>query len=441
MLAVGRVAFLTSTGISSNRLFVRAAAMSYYSLVAMGPLIAIIVMVSGFVLRGHDRDFAADTLNRLVLFIAPPVAEYTRMADPTEGGGASVNDDLVELINNIIESAQSKSVGILGLAILAFIGIQLLTSIETTFNEIWGGRRGRSWSERIVFYWTFISLGSMVGFGALGLLTTSTFVGIFTDFLPFGEQIGRMLLLAAPVFSFAVMVGILAAFYVFFPNTPVRWGPALGGAFLVSVLLVLNNLFSIVYVQRVIENKSLYGSVGIIPVLMIGLYVFWFFVLLGAQLTYALQNAAYITNQEAWKNVSMTTRELLALAALTLICRRFHACQTPYSAPELGSAIRAPVNLVNECLSRLGDMGWVTTLKVGDEHPMETARYHPARPLEKMNLAQFRIAFEEQGNNDGAAIIEQSDPLVQWYHRVINPKANPDLQSHTMADVIRQTPC
>ena len=113
------------------------------------------------------------------------------------------------------------------------------------------------------------------------------------------------------------------------------------------LFLSLSSLFVITiypfsYVHRVITQQSLYGSLGIVPVFMIGLYIFWFFVLIGGQITYSIQNADLLTHQSAWNNISVHTRETVALAAFTLICRRFRDCREAYSSGELTDRIRVP---------------------------------------------------------------------------------------------------
>jgi len=279
-------------------------------------------------------------------FVDPPLAEYSRLEEEALTGTSEEEDllnnsQLVSLINNIIESAKSGTVGIVGALILISIGIQLLTSIESAFNEIWGVRRGRRLFQRIVFYWTFISLGAVLSFAIVTVLSVTTILRFISD-LPFGEQITGVVFWMTPLFSFTLIIVLLMAFYRFIPNTIVSWRAAFIGSIIVAALLILNNYLSFLYVERVISNRSLYGSVAIVPILMFGLYVFWLFILLGGQITYSVHNANYLTNREAWHNISTHTRELLSLAAYVLIGRRFKECKNPYTLSELSEIIRAP---------------------------------------------------------------------------------------------------
>ena len=373
-----RILSIVIGGLSNNRLLSRSAALSYYSLIALAPLLAIVVMISGFILHGNDTNLAVSSLTRIIRYIAPPVDHLTNLetlgdaptatdgntdaARPAEGEGTPpLNEELVELVNHIIDSARSGAVGLIGALLLIVIGIQLLTSIESTFNEIWGVRRGRSWILRVVIYWTLISLGAILGFASVTLLSAATLVQI-SGFLPFSDLFPRLISFVGPLISFLLVMALLYGFYKFIPNTRVKWRPALAGAFFVTLLLILNNYISFIYVNRVITQQSLYGSLGIFPVLMIGIYIFWFFVLIGGQITYSVQNADTLTHREAWNDASVHTREALSLAAFTLICRRFKNCDLPYSAHELSELIRAPGHILNESLNSLSDLGLINSI-------------------------------------------------------------------------------
>lgn len=450
-----RSAVITFNGIIDNQLLTKAAALSYYSLIGMGPMVAIVVMVSSFMVKEDDPGLAVRGLNDLLEFVAPPVVEYDRVDDalipdepPADGDAEDeivlsekAEGELAFLLNTMIESARSKTVGIFGALMLVFIAVQLLTSVEKVFNDIWGCRQGRSWGERLVFYWTFISLGAMLGIGALGLLSASAIAQLF-DLLPFGTLFAKAFLFAGPLLSFLFLLGLLMGFYRFFPNTPVTWRAGLAGAFVAAILLISNHVLSIIYVHKVIESRSLYGSVGIIPVLMLGLYVFWFFVLVGAQITYAVQNVHYLTNQQAWKHISTRTRELLAAGALILVSRRFRDCGEPYSVTQLATDLHAPAHLLNEALTKLCDLNLLTSvIPIGGtkkHSPHESTCYQPARPLDKITFSEFKNAFELSGGNRGEARIENADPLLKWYKDRIEALPTSELSTRTLDELFSE---
>src|SRR6187431_1563894 len=80
-LALLRVTSITLSGLNEIHVAIRAAALSYSSLLALGPLIAIAVLISGFALGNRDPALAAQGLNRVISFIAPQVAQYDKATE------------------------------------------------------------------------------------------------------------------------------------------------------------------------------------------------------------------------------------------------------------------------------------------------------------------------------------------------------------------------
>jgi membrane protein len=137
-----------------------------------------------------------------------------------------------------------------------------------------GVRRGRSLLARIVYYWSVITLGALLFFTSLTLLSAGAFLNVFFEKIPLGAQLKSLFVWMLPSGSVLLLVFILTLFYRIVPHTRVRWRAALLGAVIVTGLLFLNNYLAFLYFKRVVLSKSLYGSVSIMPILMIGLYVF-----------------------------------------------------------------------------------------------------------------------------------------------------------------------
>lgn len=418
-----RILYLSVKGLADNRLFSRAAALSYSSLIALGPLVAIVVMLSSSFVQTD----AETQIKRALLFIAPSLEEMISL----ENGQNSeeMASALDQLLSQIVEGADnlisqvntsgSKAFGILGALILIWVVIQLLTSVENTLNQIWGVHQGRPWSQRIVFYWTFISLGALLGLGSTALFSASNLAGM-TDWVPFGTEMSSLMLRLSPLLSFGMLVLLLTLFYRFFPNTTVAFRAALIGSLLTAVLLFLNNYLSILYVHRVISFQSLYGSVGIVPILMIGLYFFWVLILLGGQVTYAVENVRYMTNQSAWKRINPLAREVVTLATFLRISRRFHQCEDAPTINDLSRHLHVPVNILNESIEILERLDWVTRITMEDRaEDVERIGFRPAMPLAAYTLSRFRSAFEKVGQGGIVEGLLKSDPVLKDYHEAL----------------------
>ncbi len=368
----------TATTFLETKTASRAADLSFSSLLGLGPLIAIAMLVASTLFGQKNPNLAVDALNRLISFVAPQLDQYEKL---NSAGAVSVNPELVEMINGFIKGARSETAGVVGALLLVTIVLLLFKSIEEAFNEIWGVRRGRTLLRRVVFYWTILTLGAIFFFAAVALLGAGAFVNVFVGRLPFGAEIVQLLRWLLPSFSFIVLVAILTVFYRAIPNTRVRWRAALAGAVVVALLLTANNFLQFLYLRRVLLTRSLFGSLGIIPVLMFGLFIFWIFVLVGGQISYAVQNVHVRNSRLAWGSLSASNRERLSLAVLMAICRRFYESQPPISVSELSGAVRLPAQIVNECLNRIVDAGYVLAVAPAPGSHVTEVTYQPAKPL------------------------------------------------------------
>jgi membrane protein len=417
-----RILTLTWQGLRRNQLPMQSAALTFYSSIGIGPLIAFGIMISGFLLDRDISETGADPQNSVVVqkiteviaFAAPQVAITVESEAGSQATKTELAPELLQLINNFSDVAKSGTVGVVGIFVLLFICLRVLTSIETSFNTLWGVTRGRNFTERVVTYWTFISLGAVIGTAAISLQVLNTLLQ-FTETLPFGTALSATFQFFLPVIVFVMIVLLIAAFLRFIPNTQVEWRPALIGATLVVALLKGYQMLSFLYVQQVVSNKSLYGSVGIIVILMLGLYIFWLLILLGGQLTYAVQNADFLTNENAWQKTSERSRELISLSVLLIALKRFHAGGPPIRASELLKMIRVPSHILNTSIERLCAIGYLDRIEDHEPADERDHAYRPGRPAEAITLAEFKQSIETFGNDEGADIVTSRDPAIRKY--------------------------
>ena len=443
-----RVLSISATVFAETKIASRAAALSFSSLLGLGPLIAIAVLVGGFVLGNNENpNLVADKLGQVIKFVAPQVNQYERLADPAAGpvdASASVanaaNPKLVNFINGIITGARSGSAGVFGVISLIIIVLLLFKSVEDAFNDIWGVRLGRSLLMRIVFYWTVLTLGAVLFFSSLALLGAGAFVNVFMERLPLGAELLHALSWALPAFSFTLLVGLLMLFYRVIPNTHVFWRAAFIGAVVVGVLILLNNFVAFLYVRRVILTKNLYGSLGILPVLMLGLYIFWLYVLIGGVISYAVQNVHFRNSQAAWGSLTEAMRERLSLVVLLTIGRRFQNCLPPTSASQLGDLLKVPTQVLNECLNRLVVMQLITTLRPAAGTPATEYLYQPARPLNRISLQEFKNLDDNFGDDPVGQALERIDPILHHYNEALEEIGRQPFFKKSLEELFKEHP-
>jgi membrane protein len=410
--ALLRVVSISCTTFSETKTGSRAADLSFGSLLGLGPLIAIAVLVASTVLGQRNPNLAVDALNHVVNFVAPQLVQYDSLDDT---GPVEVNPQLVLLLNNFIKVAQSRAVGVVGALSLVVIVLFLFKAIEDVFNEIWGVRSGRSFLMRLVVYWAILSIGGIALLITVAVTGAGSFANAIMGSLPFGAEIVRLLRLALPFLSLVLLVGALTLFYRAIPNTRVKWRAALAGALVVALLLTANNFLQFLYLRRVLLTRSLFGSLGVIPVLMLGLYVFWVFMLVGGQISYAVQNVHVRNSRLAWGSLSAVNRERLSLAVLMAVCRRFRRREPPISLTELSGAVRLPTQVLNECLNRIVDLGYVAAVPPGPGADSADLRFQPAKPLGQITMLDFKLAAESRGADPSGDALDRIDPVVREF--------------------------
>ncbi|HWQ28598.1 MAG TPA: YhjD/YihY/BrkB family envelope integrity protein, partial [Dehalococcoidia bacterium] len=141
---------------------------------------------------------------------------------------------------------------------------------------------GRSWARRITQYWTLLTLGTI-------LLFTTFYVGEkFKSWAAdVGESTGLMgrgpVALAVIGYSVTVVIStlLLLLAYLTVPNTKVRWRPALVGAFVAAVLWEAGKWGFTQYLRYSAAYERIYGSIALIPLFLLWVYLTWLIVLLG----------------------------------------------------------------------------------------------------------------------------------------------------------------
>jgi membrane protein len=182
--------------------------------------------------------------------------------------------------------------------------------------------------------------------------------------------------------------------YLLVPNTRVRFDAALVGGVIGGSLWHLNNLFGFLYVSRVVTNSKIYGSLGLVPVFMIGLYFSWLILLFGAQVTYAFQNRTVYLQDKLAENVNQRGREFIALRLMTCIGQHFQRGLPPVTLQEISVELDIPTRLAQQVLQTLLAARLVTEI-VGAE-----AAYAPGRPLEAINVHHILHALRTGGGEE-----------------------------------------
>jgi len=415
---------------------VHASALAYTSLLALIPTLFVVISVSSGILRQQGDKPIRDFIDSLLVTMTPPSSGTNNLAganttsasitnESTTAGSvtnfsaetnnlsnstikvgsdskpSSNREEVVEGIDRFITNIKGARLGVTGAVLLVWLAIAMLSSIEGTFNDIWGVRRGRSWPVRIEKYGAVLFLGPLLLGLALGL-TNGPHLQTTREWLQSMPVFRHVLFQIVPAIAFCLAFTI---FYLLIPNTKVHWDAALVGGFVGGILWQLNNYVSVLYVSRWITNSRIYGSLAVIPVFMVGLYFSWLILLFGAQVAYAYQNrAAYLQEKQA-ENINQRGREFIALRLMEYIGQRFQRGQPPVCVGEIAEDLSVPARLVHRILQTL--LAARLVVEVVGEDPA----FAPARPLESITCHDILLALragqgQELATRDEPARVE-----------------------------------
>ncbi len=188
------------------------------------------------------------------------------------------------MILRYLNDFASKAAGLtaLGLGFLALTALAMILTVDQVLNDIWQVRARRPILQRVLIYWTLLTLGPLL-LGA-SLSVTSYLLSVSPTALRKGPDLLRTLLDYLPLVLSGFAFSLL---YVIVPARRVLWRDALIGGFIAALLGEwLKDLFGIYIRTGTVAN--IYGAFSVVPLFLLWVYLSWFAVLFGAAIAATL---------------------------------------------------------------------------------------------------------------------------------------------------------
>ncbi|MCX7872420.1 MAG: YihY family inner membrane protein [Verrucomicrobiae bacterium] len=385
-----------------NRCLPRAAGLAYTTLLGLVPLLAVAIGVSTSLLQKQGEEPIRQMVDKLVAYAAPAL-DLEVKKDGVEMSGK--RREVVAKITEFVSNIHSGTLGATGVIALIFIAVSLLRNVETAINDIWGVARARNIVNAIVQYWSVITLGPLIFIVAIGL-TSSVYIKYTSEFITMLGPVGRLIIFLLP---FGILSFAFAVFYQLMPNTRVQWRAALVGGIVGGTLWQLNSMFNTLYINKVVTYSKIYGSLGMLPVFLIGLYFSWVILLLGAQVAYVYQNRKAYIQEKMSETVNERGREFVALRIMVQIARAFEQGYGPQKINVIANALGVPFQLTSRVLSTLASEGLLVTTFAGEN------AYLPSRPLEKITIYDVIKAIRCGNGRELETTNDVIRPFVRFY--------------------------
>ena len=261
-----RKAILTVRFFTEKRVMAEAAALTYSSLLAMVPILAVVFAIArGF---GYNKYIEVWFLNAL----------------SSQPEAANV---IVGFVNSYLVHIQSGVFLGVGLIFMLYTVLMLVNNIEETFNQIWQVNNARPIMRSLANYLAMFLLFPIIIIVSMGLsIVMTTLADKIEDFMVLGPVVSKLLDMS-PSLLLSILFIVL---YVYMPNTKVRLSCAIVPGILAGLAMHVLQLFYIYAQIWVTGYNAIYGSFAALPLFMLWVQFSWTICLFGAQLTYTNQN-------------------------------------------------------------------------------------------------------------------------------------------------------
>lgn len=248
-----------------GNLQVRACALTYNTVLAMVPALAMVFAVA--------RGFGFQKIVQSELFRHLP---SQRQALET----------LVGYVDNYLEHSSQGVFIVIGLASLIWTLVSLMCNVEDSFNEVWQVKEGRNWLNKFLVYTSVFVLLPFLMLCSAGI---SVFMSDAVQHVLPGRlsPVSQFLLNGSPLFI-SWLVFTLAFWLI--PHAKVKLRNAFWAGVITGTLFHLIQWLFLTGQIYVSKYNAIYGSFAFLPLLLVWLQLSWLITLTGVVLTYASQN-------------------------------------------------------------------------------------------------------------------------------------------------------
>ena len=358
-----RIIILAFRGFIEDRVSMRASALTFYTLLSVVPIAAMAFGVAkGFGFESKMRDFIIDNFK----------------------GQEDVMNYIIELSEKVLHNVEGGLLAGIGLIILVWSVMQVLTNIENSFNAIWQIKHPRPFLRKLSDY-----LAMMLIAPFLIILSSSVMVYISTKIQAVNnsyEVISVLTPLVERIISLVPYMLVWLLFtvvYIIMPNTKVHFKYALIAGILAGTLFQITQWAYIHFQVGVSRYSALYGTFAALPLFLVWLQISWLIVLLGAEISFAYQNVEKYEFESGSLNLSNHYKRLLSLYVAYSIIKNFQEGNEPMTSSQISKKLGIPIRLIRDIIFSL--VNAKVLIETVTESPRENG-YLPAVDINKMDI-------------------------------------------------------
>jgi membrane protein len=365
-----RVFSLAAKGFGEDNCLTAATALTFYTLFSIVPVLALAFAVAkGF---GYEKDLQVQLL-----------ANYHEYE--------SVLSNAFVYADKMLANTKGGLIAGIGIVLLLWSVMQLLTNIENTFNKIWEVKRGRSWVRKITDYLTIMIVGPVFLIVSAGLtVAVQTKIGQM-------QHIGDMGSFFIKLLAYSLVTCIFTFVYLALPNTKVKYGPAIVAAIISTVAFELLGWGYVKFQIGVNRMNGIYGTFAALPLFLIWVQYCWYIVLFGAELNYAYQNVDHYELDDDIQKLSPRYKKVISLLIANHVARKFHNLEKLPTVNDICEKLDLPSRLTRNIVNEFVECGIFVEVKTEGEKDL---MYQPGIPESKFTVKHLIDTIDRKGVND-----------------------------------------
>ncbi len=364
-----KILTITAKGFGAHTLNIRSAALTFYALMAIVPIAAVVFgVVKGF---GIDQKFIES--------LHTSMPQYNTLIDY-----------VIEFADNLIQ--RTKGGWLMGVGSVVFLWaiIKVFSNIESSFNHIWEVHKSRSLARKMSDYLTIIFIAPLlwVASNSLSIYLKST-IAYYT-----GNTVIEFLYTVA---SFIAAWFMFTFVYKMMPNTKVKFSCALNAGIIAGTIF---QIFQIVYLyiqSEVSAYNAIYGSFAALPLFLIWMQASWQILLFGTELSYAYQNIYSYEKELEVGEINYRTRTKVMVSVMCEVIKHFKQNKGAISPETIASNLEMSSRLVFDVIFELDKANLICAVK--DDSEDKISKYIPARDINTIRISDVIMAIQEQGKD------------------------------------------
>ncbi len=383
LVRLARTTILSAKGFIQHRGTLRASSLTFFTLLSLVPVAAMAFGIAkGF---GFEK-----RLQRELLENFPAQQEVVQQ--------------VIGFAQNLLDNTKGGMIAGIGIVVLFWAVIRVLSNIENSFNHIWGVR-SRTFIRKLSDYLTIMLICPLLVImsGSVTVFIKSQVSAISGRF-ELLQMMGPVIYTGLQFLPFTLIWLLFTLIYIIMPNTRVRFdGALLAGVVAGSAYQILQAAY-IHFQINVAKYNAIYGSFAALPLFLVWLQISWFIVLIGAEISYAFQNSLYTAHADDGESLNIQQTRFLALAICHYVVQRFSEGKPAQTSKEIGEALSLSPLLVDD-LSGLLVQGNILVPTKGNGRN-ESFALLPARDIGGLTVNSVITAIEKAGGKDW--------PLAEW---------------------------